>query len=134
MRIKGWEHALIAVVETHQSMPFSWDESNCVYFPMDCVRAMTGSDPWAEERGCSSEQDFKRRLVRLRCKNVGDVFALKFAEIPLLAMGRGDLAVVEQDDATPGVVCLGAQLVGKIERGMIYLPRALAVRAFKVNS
>lgn len=133
MRIKGWERALLAEVARHQALPFSWDESNCVYFPMDCVKAMTGDDPWADERGCTSEQDFARRLVRLGFKNVGDVFASKFAEIALSYMGRGDLAVIEQDGKTPGVICVGAHLVGKIETGMLFMPRSLAIRAFKVS-
>jgi hypothetical protein len=132
-RIKGWERALLDEVERHKALPFAWDGSNCVYFPMDCVKAITGADPWEDERGCESETDFARRLVKHGFKNVGDVFAAKFAEIPTAYMGRGDIATVDQEVCTPGVVCLGGMLVGKSEQGMIYIPRGLALRAFKVG-
>lgn len=120
-------------VERHKGLPFSWEESNCVYFPMDCVKAITGEDPWQDERGCKSETDFARRLAKHGFKNVGDAFGAKLAEIPVLNMGRGDLATVDQEVCTPGVVCLGQMLVGKTEAGMIYIPRGLALRAFKVG-
>lgn len=133
-RIKGWERALLEEVKRHEALPFSWEESNCVYFPMDCVKVITGQDPWEEVRGiCTSEKDFKRGLAKYKFKDLGDAFAAKFCEVPILRMGRGDIAVVEQDGELGGAVCVNSYLVGKAKTGMSYIPLAMAVRAFKVG-
>lgn len=133
-RIKGWERALLEEVKRHAALPFSWEQSNCVYFPMDCVKAITGADPWEEVRGiCKSEDDFKRGMARYKFKNLGDAFGAKFSEIPLLNLSRGDIAVVEQDGELGGAVCINTYLVGKARTGMAYIPISLALRAFKVG-
>jgi hypothetical protein len=132
-RVYQWERALVAEVRRHSALPFSWGVSNCFYMTMDCVRAVTGTDPWVDARGCDSEAWYKRWLARNRFGNVGDAFARRMAEIPSAQMGRGDIAVVEQDGMAPGVVCLGPTVVGKVPMGTLQLPRSRVVRAFRVG-
>jgi hypothetical protein len=135
MRLKGWERALNATVARHAALPFSWHESNCLYFPLDVALAVTGEDPWSDERGCISEKEFARRLVRHGFTSVADAFAARLPEIHPARMGRADFGVIEHTGGISGVVCLGAEVAGKpgADFGMIYLPRSRVLRAFKVG-
>lgn len=133
MRKENWPQALIAEIERHRKLPFSWDQSNCFYFPLDCVRAMTGVDLWESERGCASEDDYKRRLVRNGFASVADAFAQTFPECPPAMARRGDVGLVEYQGVLCGVVVEGADVVGKAIDGTLRVPRVLLKRAFRVE-
>lgn len=133
MRIERWPEALIAEIERHRKLPFSWGESNCFYFPMDCVSVMTGFDPWEHERGCVSEDDYKSRLAKYGFANVADAFDDKFQECPPALARRGDIGVVEHKDILCGVVVEGVDVVGKSPDGTLRVPRYLLKRVFRVD-
>lgn len=133
MRNENWPEMLIAEIDRHRKLPFSWIESNCFYFPLDCVLAMTGVDPWAHERGCTSEDDYKRRLVSNDLASVADAFAQAFPECPPAMARRGDIGVVEYQGVLCGVVVEGVDVVGKTLDGTLRVPRTLLKRAFRVD-
>lgn len=133
MRIENWPQALIAEIERHRKLPFSWDASNCLYFPLDCAKAMTGVDRWAHERGCTSEDDYRRRLVAYGFTGVADAFADKFVECPPAMARRGDIGVVAYNGILCGVVIEGVDVVGKSPDGTLRVPRTLLKRAFRVD-
>jgi hypothetical protein len=135
MRLKGWERALNATVARHAALPFSWHESNCLYFPLDVALAVTGEDPWADERGCIVGEGIRPAPGAPRFTSVADAFAARLPEIHPARMGRADFGVIEHAGGISGVVCLGAEVAGKpgADFGMIYLPRGRVLRAFKVG-
>lgn len=135
MSIAGWESALRAVVARHRALPFGWGTSDCFVFPMDCVEAVTGRDPWAAVRGYASEQAAARLLVAHGLRDVADAFAAVLPEIHPAEAGRGDLAVVAAAGSGEigGAVCLGPVVAAKGRDGLSFLPRTAMVRAFRVG-
>jgi hypothetical protein len=133
MRKENWPELLIAEIERHRKLPFSWGESNCFYFPMDCAKAITGIDLWERERGCTSETDFKRRLVDNGLANLAEAFAQVFQECPPAFARRGDIGVVEYQGILCGVMVEGVDVVGKTLDGTLRVPRSLLKRAFRID-
>jgi hypothetical protein len=133
-RREDWPERLLAEIERHSHMPFEYGTSDCFIFPMDCVEAMTGNDPWAGQRGYRTDKGAAGRLRRQGFKNVGDAFADKFEEIPVGKAGRGDIGVIETDKGTAGVVFIDTVAMGKAEDvGVKRVPRSLVTRAFRVS-
>lgn len=145
MRNKDWESALFAEIARHRGLLFAWGTSDCLMFPADCVLAMTGRDVFADIRGGYLNQRGAAKLLAAHdCRDVGDAFAQRLDEIHPSRMGRGDLGVVcaerspgadnEIPIAVSGVICIGAQVIGKPPgQGMVHLPRHKVLRAFKVG-
>lgn len=133
MRLKTWTAGLAEVVEHHRAIPFEWGVSDCLAFPLNCVKAITGRDVAAEYDRYDSQLDAYRILKSLGFETVADAFAAHFPEISPSMMGRGDLASVTENGAVCGVVCIGAQIVGKGMSGLTFVPRSIAQRAFKVE-
>lgn len=134
MRIAGWETALVAALQVHAHRPLLYGVSDCFTLPMDCVRAITGDDPWADQRDYDSLIGAARLLLQQGFRSVGDAFAAKCPEIPPALAGRGDLAVVAEGDSVAGCVVIGALVAGKSKQyGLCLVPRARMLRAFKVG-
>lgn len=132
-RIRNWPEVLRRVIDRHRDLPFQYGLSDCFRLPMDCVLAMTGRDPLAHLQGYENEIGAAKVLRRHGLETVGDAFASAFAEIPVMRMGRGDIAVVDQAGDVCGCVCVGDALVGKArDAGIVFLPRSAAARAFMV--
>lgn len=133
MRRDDWQNALSETVRRHQQLPFAWGTSDCLLFPLDCVRAMTGQD-FSELHGeYASQAQAYRRLRSFGFANVADAFAAHFPEISPAMMGTGDLAVVDDDGAICGAICLGRMTAGKTQDGLLFIGRSLVQRAFKVG-
>lgn len=135
MRIAGWETRLRAAVARHRALPFGWGTSDCFVFPMDCVEAVTGRDPWAAVRGYDNEQAAARLLVAHGLRDVADAFRAVLPEIHPADAGRGDLVVAHAGPGTElgGAVCLGPVVAAKGRDGLSLLPRTAVVRAFRVG-
>jgi hypothetical protein len=133
MRLVEWPANLADAVARHQAGPFEWGASDCLIFPLDCVRATTGRDLLHLCGEYGSRLAAYRRLQALGFETIADAFAAHFPEIPPAQMGRGDLATVLQDGAVCGAVCVGARIAGKAISGLSFIPRAQAQRAFKVE-
>lgn len=132
IRREDWPERLIEAIGTHAGLPFEWGISDCFLLPMDCVLAMTDTDPWWEERGYTSAAGAAKRLRRHGFASVADAFAAKFEEIPPTLAGRGDIGVIETPDGLAGVVFMDTGAIGKAEAGVRRVARSLVVRAFKV--
>lgn len=133
MRLSTWPEDLAEVVARHQARPFEWGGSDCLIFPLECVRAITSRDLLHLCGEYDSRLGAYRRLQSLGFGTVADAFAAYFPEIHPAMMGRGDLAAVVDDGAVCGAVCVGASLAGKAIGGLSFVPRARAQRAFKVE-
>lgn len=132
MRVKGWEKALLAVLRRHAQEPFAYGLSDCFTLPMDAVLAVTGKDPCAALRRYKTEQGAGKVLKTEGFKDVADLFAAYFEEIPPAFAGRGDIGAVISAEKLCGVVVAGHDLIGKTEEGAVYFPRVSLARAFKV--
>jgi hypothetical protein len=76
-----------------------------------------------------------RRMAEVGAKDVGDLFGMMFPEIHPSAAQRGDIgrAVYPGADLGGGVVIIGAEVVGKGDKGLARLPLSTVTRAFKVG-
>lgn len=134
MRIEGWETKLLEVVAYHESTPFDWADSNCLHLMMDVSLALTGRDPYAKTRGKYKNQAGAMKVMRkLGFRDVGEMIAAEFAEVPPAMARRGDLALLKQGDNVVGAVVMGAQVWGKGPMGSARVPRTAALRTFKVG-
>lgn len=134
MRVRGWFDALSGVIERHRGLPFEYGVSDCFIFPMDVAAAQLGFDPWVDQRDYSSALGAAKRLHAQGFETVADAFAAKFAEVPVMMMGRGDLCSVVQGDEVCGAVCVGEFLLGKArDVGLTHLPRSAASRGFRIG-
>jgi hypothetical protein len=134
-RLIGWEDRFQAVIAHHGSCPLLWGVSDCFVMPMDDALALTGVDPWAAERRYRSAGGALRALRRNGFGNVVEAFAAHYAEVAPSFARRGDIGVADYPGAVlgGGVVVLGADVIGKGEQGVVRLPRARLLRAFRVE-
>jgi hypothetical protein len=133
MRPEGWEDRLLEEVERHGDLPFEYGVSDCITFAVDCAKAITGTDVMEHRRNYENQIGAAKALRREGFNDVGDFLASEFEEIPPALAGRGDLGVIEGDEATVAVVFVGAHVVGKEQPGGVrQVSRSLVSRAFRV--
>lgn len=106
---------------------------------MDAVAAVTGIDPYADERGRYSTRIGALRRFRARGFSwLGDAYAAVLEEIPPALAQRGDIGLVRVDDGKgraveAAVVILPPHAHGKSETGSVRVPISAVTRAFRVG-
>lgn len=143
MRRAGWEERLLSVIADHQGRPFEWGGagggSDCHMMAMDAVEALTGADPYAEDRGrYRTARGALRRLTARGFAGLGDAYAAVFEGVEIGKAQRGDIGLVQVPDeagrlAEAAVVILPPHAYGKAETGALRLPLSAVTRAFKVE-
>lgn len=145
MRLEGWEDRFLEAVENHSQRPFSWggaatgEGSDCFEMCMDVAKAITGDDPYEDERG-----RYKTRLGALRrFKKRGfawlaDAYAAVFVEIHPSMARRGDIGLVSVIDENGkqvdcSAVVVGTVAIGKSETGTIRIPVDQLKTTYKVG-
>lgn len=119
--------------------PFAWGQSgaDCLHWAADiAVEMLNGYDPIASLRGRYYNQvSASRIMVEKGWKDMGDVAASMFTEIPPAMARNGDWAQVLNEDGTDllGVVS-GAAVAAKTPTGMGQIPRSRIKRAFRVEA
>lgn len=132
-RIKGWEQRLYALTAGAMGRPHVWGQHDCVTFAADVVRELTGSDPMGTLRGTYDSPLSAARVMKAAgADNVGDLAALHLSEVTPSEARRGDI-VLSAEPYEFLAVCVGRTAVGPSEHGMIHIPMAQAVRAFRVG-
>jgi len=130
-RLKGWEQRLYALTVAAIGQPHAWGRHDCVTFAADAVREITGHDPMGDLRGTyDSPLSAARVMKQAGADSLGDLAALHLEEIAPSQARRGDVILSEGEFLA---VCVGRTAVGPSERGMIHVPMAQAVRAFRVG-
>lgn len=142
-RLAGWEDRVIQVVADHGARPFEWGGrrggSDCHMMAMDAVAAVTGADPYADERGrYSTRIGALRRFTARGFAWLGDAYAAVLDEIPPAQAQRGDIGLVLVDDGKgrtveAAVVILPPHAHGKSETGAVRVPVSAVTRAFRVG-
>ncbi|MBO6507406.1 MAG: hypothetical protein JJ979_02785 [Roseibium sp.] len=145
MRLDGWEERLTKTIDEHSRKPFAWGGtasgkgSDCFEMCMDVAKAMTGVDPYEDERG-----RYKTRMgALLRFKKRGfkwlaDAYADVFLEIHPSMARRGDIGLIsiEDENGKPvdcSVVVVGTGAIGKSDAGTIRVPVGHLKAAYKVG-
>lgn len=135
-RLPGWRGRLFAEMEARRHAGFVWGESDCaVGLASSAVHAITGVDLAAEWRGqYSTAAGALRALREAGHETLAEAAASLLPEIHPSAANIGDVAVVPSDGEIGafGVFDTGTIVVMTLN-GIDRLPRAAAIRAFKVG-
>ncbi|MEK9751752.1 MAG: hypothetical protein VW338_00875 [Rhodospirillaceae bacterium] len=134
-RVANWPRRLIEAVDRHRALPASWGQSDCFRFAMDCVEAVTGTDPYADVRGSyDGPVTAARRLKERGFADLEAALAAAFPEVPAAKAQRGDLGVTAAANGAPAcVVFVDAGVIGRGEGELLRFPRSVVTRAFKVG-
>ena len=132
-RVNGWPGALVGFLNARARTPFAWGSNDCCSFAADAVVAITGTDPMADLRGYDSETGAGRVLVKCGVGGFEEIVAAIFDEIPPGMARRGDLALAMQGNQAGLMVVEGDTLAGPGETGIVRLPRAAALKCWRVG-
>lgn len=126
------------VLERHASEPFSWQDSHCFFRMMDAAKAVTGVDPYENERGkAKTKRGAYGRLKRRGFASIEEALAAVYPRIPMAQAKRGDLVVIPADKveagAPAGGIVIGADLVGVTETGSLRVPLSPDYTYFSVR-
>ncbi|HWM82940.1 MAG TPA: hypothetical protein VNQ56_12840 [Pseudolabrys sp.] len=118
-----------------RTISFQWGVSDCALTAADFALVLTGRDPLARFRGVyDSETGARRHMLANGWRDMGDLAAAHFAEIPLGRARSGDWAHVVNEDGTDTLgVVIGAQIVARGQGGLMTVPLSRANRAFRVE-
>ncbi|MPZ41606.1 MAG: hypothetical protein GEU95_26885 [Rhizobiales bacterium] len=126
---------LTEVLRAERGKPFVWGESDCLMTAAAFAQAVTGDDPVAHLRGrYDSEFSWKRVMVEEGWRDMGDVAASIFREVPVAMSRAGDWARVTNEDGSDGLgVVVGDLIAVRSLVGLGYVPLLRARRAFRVG-
>jgi uncharacterized protein DUF6950 len=125
---------ILDAYRAQRAIPFAWGSADCLCFAARCAEQMIGRDPIAHLRGrYDSETGAKRVMVENGWRDMGDVAASIFPEIPMARAHAGDwaLVVTEGWGETIGVV-VDDRIAAKTQGGSGQALRSQATRAFRV--
>ena len=111
-RLADWQCRLAAYLSARQSVPFHWATNSCLTFVTGAVTAMTGRDPWADDRAALA--GLRRGHVIKYMERYGEdlvgatTHALALADIyPTRSAGEGDVVHAQVGKVRALGVCLG---------------------------
>jgi hypothetical protein len=134
-RYPDWQVRLEAFVRERRGKPFAWGSHDCALFAADCVEALTGERLLPNMRGYSTAKDALLLIEKagglrgIACHALGGFIAPKLAR-------PGDLVLlaVEGDHFPEALgVCNGSTALAQGERGVVAVPMAKAVAAWRVG-
>lgn len=134
-RVDGWPRLLVDVVAEWRGRPFAWGERDCLGLCLASAKAITGRDVLGDLPGYSTEVGAAKHLRRLGFDCPADLVSAHLEEIPPARAARGDWVMIAGDGLVPGAfgVNAGQRSAHMGLDGLVMLPAALAVRAWKVN-
>lgn len=110
----------------YRRRPFEWGQCDCCLFVADWVQTMAGFDPAAALRGrYHSRLGAKRALRRAGFNSIMAIADAALGErLAVLALARGDIGLLLQDDAPALGIVWGANVWAMAEQGAVPLPLA----------
>lgn len=133
IRLPDWEQRLSDFVVERLAEPFAWGSNDCVLFAADAVCAMTGTDPVAHVRGQWDSQLSAARAIARMGGLQAAADALGLEPIPPLYAQRGDVVLHRRDGIEAIAICLGNNLAGPSESGLLFFGLENGVRAWRVG-
>jgi cell wall-associated NlpC family hydrolase len=137
-RLPDWPEELIRTIDAHQNKPFEWGKWDCATLFVDCVRALTGTDPL---EGIRPTWTWRTRAGALRAiksagfENMVELTQSLFPAVPPLLARRGDLVFMkEAGPITSPAICTGAEMHTRdLDLGWVIAPMEQATMAFRVG-
>jgi len=140
-RVADWPEQLIAAIERHERLVFSYGTSDCMQLAMDCAAAVTGCHPYPRAAAKKGKPAYRSKRGAAGClkrhgfANIIEAIAGAYPEIAVSLARRGDIGIVYEGKEPCAVVCEGLHFVGKppASVGNVRVPRARVERAFAVG-
>ena len=131
-RVLDWPKRLFAAVKKHDR-GLVLGKSDCSQLALDCIDAVTGERPSIEIPAYVDEEGAQEVLHHLGVRTLIELPRQLFPEIhPVLAQ-RGDIGISRYKGRNCLVVCEGPRFVGKVEDGLLRIPREQVYTAFAVG-
>lgn len=127
-----WQIDLAALLAARADMPFAWGSNDCCLFAADSVQAMTGVDHMQPFRGYQTA----RQALEMLAKEGGLHQAVLKALGPDMPVGMaavGDVLLMHHDDRELLAICNGATALAPGKNGLVTLPIAQAMAAWRVG-
>lgn len=117
----------IAFLKAYRNRSFEWGQCDCCLFVADWVHTQSGVDPAADlRRRYHTQLGATRALRRAGFNSILDIADAAFGErVDVLALARGDIALLMQDDAPALGIVWGANVWAMGEQGVVALPLTL---------
>lgn len=139
LRLPDWPERLDAVIESARHRPFIWGQHDCCLFVADAVAAITGVDFASDWRDQYGDVIDARQLIR-KCgfRSFTDLVSVLcqasgWPEITPARAGRGDVCILILDSTEHLCLCTGAHLAVPGDQGLVFYPRSLAQRAWRIG-
>lgn len=132
-RLPDWELRLSDLVGQRLAEPFVWGVNDCVLFAADGIAAMTGIDPVADLRGQWASRGEAVRVIARLGGLPAAVAALGLEPVAPLFAQRGDLVLHRRDGTDALALCLGNQLAGPSDSGLLFFGLENGVQAWRVG-
>jgi hypothetical protein len=138
MRLLDWEQRLHDLVSERLLQPYDPSRHDCLMWPADAVKAVTGKDFGKGHRGkYKSTATGYRHLQKMGFASPEALLNSKFDEKPVGYAGRGDLVLVEVEGQRIPAVVIGHHALAIFEagefEGLARIDRALWVKAWAVG-
>ena len=128
-RHTDWESRLFEFMESRRTAPFAWSSNDCATFAADAVAAITGERLQIPQ---ADTPEAYARLLRdqgslrdMACALLGEPIPASFAQ-------RGDVVLLLLDDRETLGICVGADIAGPGADGLVLVPMAHAVDAWRI--
>lgn len=112
-KIVGWQDRLSDYLREADGKPFNWAMNSCLTFATGAVTAMTGVDPWKDERDRLRGLRRRGRVIQYMHQYGGDLEGAADKSLRLAGYtrktcpGEGDIVLARVDKAIALGVCLG---------------------------
>jgi hypothetical protein len=143
-RLDGWPERLSGVLADHADRPFEWGGrrggSDCHMLAMDAVLALTGVDPYPDERGRYTTPIGAKRLFGKRGFGwLDDAYDAVFERTAPALARRGDIGLAAMMDPVLGpvdcaAVVAGADAWGKGREGILRVPTLSLAVCWRVGA
>jgi hypothetical protein len=130
-RFLDWQLRLESFAAARRAVPFTWGVNDCALFAADAVEAMTGVRHLQELRHANVRQALATQraaggLAAIASQALGASMPPAFAAV-------GDVVLLANGKRPALAICNGTSAIGPGPLGMVALPMAQAVAAWRVG-
>lgn len=130
-RLPDWQPRLAALVSQRMRMPVVWGVHDCCLFAADALQAVTGVDVAADLRGTYSTQAEADAVLLAHGGLVELCIARAGPVVPTALAQPGDVGLALLGKVRALAVCGGAHFLAPGPLGLVPLPRAQVLRAWR---
>ncbi len=129
-----WPELLATFIWDRAGTPFAYGRADCGMLAADWIRTATGADPAADLRGRYRSVAGSVAIVRrVGHASLTDLVTARLGPpVPPLLARRGDIVELPGDSGPALGICTGADAVAMGQDGLVTVPMANAVRAWRV--